>query len=93
MTTTPPTNEDKAAIEAIVNIEAINTAITVAIATKANFWLMNHHTGQGQVAGYVKKVLEVFYPNAVTDQVVSAAHNLGHFCSTLNILSLAEITS
>lgn len=85
MTTTAPTNEDKAAIEAIVNVEAINKAITVAIATKANFWLMNHHTGQGQVAGYVKKVLEVFYPNAVTDQVVSAAHNLGHFCSTLKI--------
>lgn len=52
---------------------------------------MNHHTGQGQVAGYVKKVLEVFYPIAVTDQVVSAAHNLGHFCSTLYTLDLAGI--
>lgn len=56
--------------------------------TKANVWLMNHHTGQGQVAGYVKKVLDVFYPNAVTDQVVTAAHNLGHFTNTLCILKL-----
>lgn len=62
MTAIAPTAEEKTAIEALVNVEAINKAITVAIATKANFWLMNHHTGQGQVAGYVKKVLEVFLP-------------------------------
>ncbi|KAM0726700.1 hypothetical protein ACS0PU_007884 [Formica fusca] len=81
----------KQAIEGIVVRDDMLKAVTVAVATKANFWLMNHHTGQGQVAGYVKKVLDVFYPNAVNDQVVSAAYNLGHFTSTLRVLGLAEI--
>lgn len=44
-----------------------------AIVTKANYWLMNHHTGQGTIAGYIKKVLDVFYPNQTTDQLISAA--------------------
>lgn len=89
--TTAPTQVDKEAIEALVNRETMAKALTVVIATKVNFWLMNHHTGQDQVAGYVKKVLKVFYPNAVSDQLVSAAHNLGHFCSTLYILGIAGI--
>lgn len=86
-----PTAAQKALIEGVVTRDDMLKAITVAVATKANFWLMNHHTGQGQVAGYVKKVLDVFYPQAVNDQVVSAAHNLGHFASTLKVLSLADI--
>lgn len=78
-------------ILALANKDDMIKAIIVAIATKANFWLMNHHTGHGQLAGYAKKVLDVFYPNAVNDQVISAAHNLGHFTSTLYVLKLAGI--
>nr|AXA52553.1 putative capsid [Linepithema humile qinvirus-like virus 1] len=76
-------------IPKVVTKEAMMKSVTMAVATKANFWLMNHHTGQGAVAGYVKKVLDVFYPGHVNDQVVSAAHNLGHFTSTLEVLKMA----
>lgn len=75
----------------IVTRDEIVRAITIAVATKANYWLMNHHTGQGAVAGYVKKVLDLFYRDNVTEQMVSAAHTLGHFASTLGILSMAGI--
>lgn len=60
---------------------------------KANYWLMNHHTGQGAVAGYVKKVLELFYRDRVSDQLVSAAHNLRHYTSTLYTLNIAGIAN
>lgn len=83
--------ETKKSINAMVSLEEMIRAVTVAVATKANFWLMNHHTGQGAVAGYVKKVLEVFYKDRVTDQLVSAAHNLGHYTSTLGVLDIAGI--
>lgn len=82
---------DAQRILAMANKDEMKKAVTVALATKANYWLMNHHTGQGQVAGYAKKVLEVFYPNAVTDDVVTAAHSLGHFCSTRKVMELADI--
>lgn len=65
-----PTVKEQRALEPIINLEDMSKAVTIAIAIKANYWMMNHHTGQGQVVGYVKKVLEVFYPNQVTDQIV-----------------------
>lgn len=85
------TAAQKELIEGIVSRDDMLKAITVAVATKANFWLMNHHTGQGGCVGYVKKVLDVFFYQQVNDQVISAAHNLGHFASTLKVLSLADI--
>lgn len=90
-TTMSPTQDVINAVQALCSVEDIGKAVTVAIATKANFWLMNHHTGQGNVVGYVKKVLEVFYGAEVLMALVEAAHSLGHFCSTLKILSLANI--
>ncbi|CAH0382904.1 unnamed protein product [Bemisia tabaci] len=36
-------------------VEALRTALTVIVATKANWWLTNHHTGQGAPSGYVLK--------------------------------------
>lgn len=82
-----PTTEIGNLIKDAINTDDMIRGITVAIATKANYWSMNHHTGQGAVAGYVKKVLDIFYTGNVSDQVVSAAHSLGHFTSTLHILS------
>lgn len=80
-------------IKEIVTIDDIKKSTTVAVATKVNFWLMNHHTGQHAVSGYIKKVLDMFYPGRVTDQVVSAAHNLGRFASTLYVLHVADIAN
>lgn len=55
---------------ALANKDDMIKVITVAFATKANFWLMNYHTG---------------------NQVISAAHNLDHFTSTLYVVKLAGI--
>lgn len=83
-----------AAIESIVKIvneESMKKAINVAIATKADFWSTNHHIKRTQVMGYTKELLYDFYPNAVTNQVISAARSLGHYASTLYVLHLAGI--
>ncbi|XP_077264311.1 uncharacterized protein LOC143898601 [Temnothorax americanus] len=89
--TAMPTEADLTRASAMVSVEEMKKGVTIAVATKANYWLMNHHTGQGAVAGYVKKVLEVFYRDRVSEQVVSAAHSLGHFASTLKVLNTAGI--
>lgn len=81
--------EIKRKILEIITRDDIKKAVTIAVATKANYWLMNHHTGQGAVAGYVKKVLDISYKDKVSDQLVSAAHSLGHYASTLGILNMA----
>lgn len=86
-----PTQDEANAIQGIVSDLELKRAVTVVIATKANFWLQNHHTGQGAVTGYVKKVLDLFYPGAMTDQLINVAHSLGHFASTLRVLHMAEI--
>lgn len=52
---------------------------------------MNHHTGQDVVAGYVKKVLDVFYKDQVSKAMMSAAHSLEHFTNTLKVLRIAGV--
>lgn len=88
-----PMQEEMAAVVRLITHEKMKVATTVIVATKANYWTMNHHTGQGAVQGHVKKVLDIFYKDRVTDSLVSAAHNLGKFVSTLKVLSIAGIES
>lgn len=76
-------------LRSFLNLEDMKRAITIILATKANWWLMNHHVGQGTVQGYIKKALEVFYEQRVTEDLVHAAHCLGHYASTLKVLHLA----
>lgn len=91
----PITEEESREIAKAVTQENVAKAIAIIVTTKANFWLLNHHTGQGQVQGYVKKILDVcvFYGGNVTEQVVTAAYTLGHYTSTLKILTIAEVRS
>lgn len=84
------TQDEANLIKTLVTVEDMKEAIAIMVATKANWWLMNHHIGQGAVQCHVKKILEVFYPMGVTDQLVTVAHNLGHFASTLKILKFAD---
>lgn len=72
-------------------VEALRLALTVCIATKANFWLTDHHTGQGTVSGYVAEVLPKKYPRADLSQMTNAAHTVGHWISTLHVLNVAQI--
>lgn len=86
LTLTSMTEEHKTIVERFVNLETMKIAATVMAATKANFWVMNHHTGQGDVQGYIKKVLDIFYKEKSSEQITSAAHNL--FASTFKCLSI-----
>lgn len=63
---------------------AIVKALSIVIATKANMYIMNHHTGQGPLQGYAKKVALVQYPTVHENDnaVVSAIHTVGHWAST-----------
>ncbi|XP_011701117.1 PREDICTED: uncharacterized protein LOC105457888 isoform X2 [Wasmannia auropunctata] len=75
-------------IASLVTVNEMKKGLTIAVATKVNYWLINHHIGQGTVAGYVKKVMDIFFDGMqVSDQMITAVHSLGHFTSTLGVLS------
>lgn len=44
-------------------VQMITKALTVGIATKAMFFLTNHHTGGKTATGYPKKVLTQLFPD------------------------------
>lgn len=89
--TTAPTPADLPILNQSCTPESIQRAVTLLVATKANWWLTNHHTGQGEVAGYVRKVLEAQYGRNVQPSIVTAAHTIGHWISTIYVLRTAEI--
>lgn len=68
-------------------------ALTLIIATKATWWLTNHHTGQGEPIGFTRKVLIAQYGAHLSAETVTMAHTIGHWASTVNILSIAEVQS
>lgn len=81
----------RVALEAAITSDVVLCASTVIIATKANFWATNHHTGQGGATGYIKKVLDLKMPNVAENERTEYAHTVGHWASTRYILSLALI--
>jgi len=87
------TIEVKAAdIEAIkphINQDKARIALSVMIATKINWWVMNHHTGTGSLQGYSRKVA-ITLLNADTTTMAETAnfmHTVGHWCSTKMVLT------
>lgn len=63
ITTEPATSKPGVDYGSAITADNLRRALTVIIATKANYWCMNHHTGQGGVQGYVAKVMRSFgYP-------------------------------
>jgi hypothetical protein len=87
------TPEEAATISSWLSMESIIRAGTLMIATKANWWATNHHTGgDGRNAqGYVAKVLALQYQNSVSAELVSAVHTIGHWISTLYVLDTAGV--
>lgn len=87
-----PTITEAAAPEAVTQ-DAIIKSLSIVVATKANLYLMNHHTGQGPLAGYAKKVVQVQYPQWRDNDpaVVTCVHTIGHWASTLATFTIAEI--
>ncbi|CAH0380770.1 unnamed protein product [Bemisia tabaci] len=76
-----------------VTQEAIIKALSIVISTKANLFLMNHHTGQGPLAGYAKKVVLVQYPNWRDNDaaVVTCVHTIGHWASSISVFTAAAV--
>lgn len=86
-----PAAADLPILNQCCTLESIQRAVTVLVATKANWWLTNHHTGQGEVTGYVRKVLEAQYGRNVHQTIVTAAHTIEHWISTVYMLRAAGI--
>lgn len=88
---TAATNEEVAEFKSIITEDSLAKALTLIVATKANWWTQNHHTGQGDLTGYPSKVYNAFYQSGATNQVITAIHAIGHWASTLYITSVAKI--
>lgn len=54
---------------------------------------MNHHTGQGPLSGYARKVALVQHPawRENNNAVVTAIHTVGHWASTIAIFNIAQV--
>lgn len=78
-------------IQDALNPENIQKALLCIAATKANFWLINHHTGQGALQGYAKKVAETSMSDVSENRRAEILHMVGHWASTIHLLNLAGI--
>lgn len=87
------TAADSNRISSMITKDDMQKALTLIIATKATWWLTNHHTGQGEPIGFTKKVLTAQYGAHLSAEIVTMAHTIGHWTSTINILTIAEVQS
>jgi len=79
---------DIAAIKPHINQDRARVALSVMIATKINWWVMNHHTGTGSLQGYSRKVAITLLGADTTTMSDTATfmHTVGHWCSTKMVL-------
>ena len=84
-------NDD--AIKAMVTQEEMRKALTLIVGTKANYWLMNHHTGQGDFSGYAHKISKIFYAAEPNDEMMIVAHQIGHWASTRMVLACGDVAN
>lgn len=91
-TDVPPGDVPDRAMFTTANVQKILTAV---VATKAGLWQMNHHTGQGRMAGYPKKVAGLIWQDGddvlPEDLRATVMHTLGHWASTRYVLGKAGI--
>ena len=59
--------------------------------TKANWWSMNHHTGQGSMVGYALKVANVHLADLQDNVRMALMQLIGHWCSSIYILDRAGV--
>ncbi|CAM1308185.1 Uncharacterised protein g4774 [Pycnogonum litorale] len=84
-----------AAIRDMLDDKYAEICLFLIIATKANFWLTNHHTGQSAIMGYARKVLVALLKldakSTVPKSHVTMMHTIGHWSATKIILAGAKI--
>jgi hypothetical protein len=65
--------------------------LSACLATKINFFSINHHTGQGEMTNFMKKVLTTLYPDQMREAkaraVTAAIHQAGHWMSTHSVFN------
>ena len=69
----------------------VRIALTCAAATKANWWLMNHHTGVGSLQGYAYKTFDaILRPLHIDERSgLEFMYLIGHWMSTKFICGVA----
>lgn len=69
-------------LKAHADKEWVNKVFTAMLATKINWWQANHHYGQGGPSPFMRKVLEMLYPNSDPEEYADATYCAGHWIST-----------
>ena len=67
------------------NPNLVQSMLLCIAATKANWWSMCHHTGQGTMVGYALKVAKCLHVR------MQLMHLIGNWCSTIYILTRAGV--
>lgn len=62
------------------------TAMNIVACCKINWWMTNHHTGQGALTGYSLKVYKSRFPDVNEKQYTTAAWIMGHWVATAGML-------
>ena len=73
------------------NPSLVQSMLLCISATKANWWSMNHHTGQGVMVGYALKVANVHLVDLQDNIKMQLMHLIGHWCSTIYVLTRAGV--
>ncbi|RNA10539.1 group ii intron reverse transcriptase maturase [Brachionus plicatilis] len=70
--------------------EQLEKVLNCIISTKVNWWLTNHHTGQGRIQGYAREMARVVFHKTEQELdepgLVEFVNTVGHWCSTCLIL-------
>jgi hypothetical protein len=77
--------------EALIDTSKVSTVITLALATKFNYWTTNHHVGQGGWASYTLKVVKALVPELANDAFRRELHMMCHWFGTHGSLRLFHI--
>ncbi len=84
-------------LQSYVGNDCVARALSVCLATKINYFQTNHHTGQGDMTAFIRKVLGTLYPTQFREtdinELKDAAHTVGHWMSThIGLNSLGMVT-
>jgi hypothetical protein len=82
-----------AATRALLTVENITFAVTLILATKINFWQMNHHVGSVGGSAFINKVMAMLLGTAAIPEDITVAHSFGHWCSTHVVFEIIGIVT
>lgn len=76
-------------LKARMNSDHFQNGLNLLVATKVNWWQMNHHVGQGSLMGYAKKMVVAKFGEAAGKDrdVYNCVWKLGHWASTRGVLA------